>query len=348
MSSKQLLPSTKRKCDAKEEEEKEKGLREFGNCAGQLQHDSRKAEPSSAKEKEDVCPVAATVISIVPNVKITKATLGTARSQDLSDSNEFDGVLNGYPALAHHFHAKRERIAAMQRKALQQVGELKEKGSVSTEEEELFIKTARERFSSSERQLHVLYICKAYRVTELARRKMKTQKPTDEISVEQLIQNTRNTRDIAPASVETAPPSTSNSHENIPRAGNFRSVNVDVLREWLLAHLMHPYPTQEQKMLLAAQANLSFEQVTTWFSNIRCRVWAKLIRDMPNSNPASIQKAIHDMRRYLYGERTAPQTAVPLSSSTESLAKSATSQSMRTLPQLLLPSKSPTFKELDG
>lgn len=44
------------------------------------------------------------------------------------------------------------------------------------------------------------------------------------------------------------------------------------MRAWLFAHIVHPYPSEEEKKLIAEQTNLSLLQVNNWFINARRRI----------------------------------------------------------------------------
>ncbi|XP_050425758.1 homeobox protein PKNOX2-like [Adelges cooleyi] len=45
-----------------------------------------------------------------------------------------------------------------------------------------------------------------------------------------------------------------------------------VMRSWLFQHLIHPYPTEDEKKIIAAQTNLTLLQVNNWFINARRRI----------------------------------------------------------------------------
>ncbi|KAI5640056.1 homeobox KN domain-containing protein [Phthorimaea operculella] len=47
---------------------------------------------------------------------------------------------------------------------------------------------------------------------------------------------------------------------------------TQVMRAWLFQHLVHPYPTEEEKRTLAAQTRLTLLQVNNWFINARRRI----------------------------------------------------------------------------
>ncbi|BES87220.1 homeobox protein [Nesidiocoris tenuis] len=47
---------------------------------------------------------------------------------------------------------------------------------------------------------------------------------------------------------------------------------TSILRSWLFQHLVHPYPTEDEKRQLAAQTDLTLLQVNNWFINARRRI----------------------------------------------------------------------------
>ncbi|OQR66799.1 homeobox protein PKNOX1-like [Tropilaelaps mercedesae] len=47
---------------------------------------------------------------------------------------------------------------------------------------------------------------------------------------------------------------------------------TELMRAWLFAHIVHPYPSEEEKKLIAEQTNLSLLQVNNWFINARRRI----------------------------------------------------------------------------
>ncbi|RDD46089.1 Homeobox protein PKNOX2 [Trichoplax sp. H2] len=57
-----------------------------------------------------------------------------------------------------------------------------------------------------------------------------------------------------------------------------------VMKTWLFQHLMHPYPTEDEKRAIATQTNLSILQVNNWFINARRRILQPML---DSSNPGS-------------------------------------------------------------
>lgn len=68
-------------------------------------------------------------------------------------------------------------------------------------------------------------------------------------------------------------PSTTRATSGIgSRRVNTRSVKkTRVLKNWFACHLEHPYPSEDEKAMLAKQAGLSRTQVVNWFANNRRR-----------------------------------------------------------------------------
>ncbi|GAV62647.1 Homeobox_KN domain-containing protein/POX domain-containing protein [Cephalotus follicularis] len=56
--------------------------------------------------------------------------------------------------------------------------------------------------------------------------------------------------------------------------------SVAILKAWLFEHFLHPYPTDTDKHMLAAQAGLSRNQVSNWFINARVRVWKPMVEEI--------------------------------------------------------------------
>ncbi|XP_062540700.1 homeobox protein PKNOX2-like isoform X2 [Armigeres subalbatus] len=70
---------------------------------------------------------------------------------------------------------------------------------------------------------------------------------------------------------------------------------TSVMRAWLFQHLVHPYPTEDEKRALAAQTNLTLLQVNNWFINARRRILQPMIDHNSDSSaqsppPADLQQ----------------------------------------------------------
>ncbi|CAO3609174.1 unnamed protein product [Mucor hiemalis] len=59
---------------------------------------------------------------------------------------------------------------------------------------------------------------------------------------------------------------------NKKRRGNLPKSVTAILRQWLVDHSKHPYPTEEEKRLLRIETNLTLNQISNWFINARRRI----------------------------------------------------------------------------
>jgi len=62
-----------------------------------------------------------------------------------------------------------------------------------------------------------------------------------------------------------------NDNKQRKRRGNLPKETTDKLRAWFMAHLSHPYPTEDEKQELMRQTNLQMNQISNWFINARRR-----------------------------------------------------------------------------
>lgn len=66
---------------------------------------------------------------------------------------------------------------------------------------------------------------------------------------------------------------------------------TEILRSWLFSHIVHPYPTEDEKRTLASQTNLTLLQVNNWFINARRRILQPMLdASNPNANVAKSKK----------------------------------------------------------
>lgn len=65
---------------------------------------------------------------------------------------------------------------------------------------------------------------------------------------------------------------------------------VGVLKAWLFEHFLHPYPTDNDKQLLAKQTGLTRNQVSNWFINARVRLWKPMVEEIHNLELLQLQK----------------------------------------------------------
>ncbi|RNA30531.1 Homeobox [Brachionus plicatilis] len=62
---------------------------------------------------------------------------------------------------------------------------------------------------------------------------------------------------------------------------------TNVMKKWLFQHIVHPYPTEEEKRQIAMKTNLTLIQVNNWFINARRRILQPMLEA---SNPDLTKK----------------------------------------------------------
>ena len=64
---------------------------------------------------------------------------------------------------------------------------------------------------------------------------------------------------------------------------NYSKPVVDVLNEWFEQHLEHPYPTEQQRVVLWENTGLTRKQLRVWLINSRKRKMGKIIHGKQNA-----------------------------------------------------------------
>ncbi|XP_052027508.1 homeobox protein TGIF2LX [Apodemus sylvaticus] len=60
------------------------------------------------------------------------------------------------------------------------------------------------------------------------------------------------------------------------------SESVKILRDWLYKHQLNAYPTEGDKQMLSKKTNLSYLQISNWFTNARRRLLPELLHNPDN------------------------------------------------------------------
>lgn len=85
-------------------------------------------------------------------------------------------------------------------------------------------------------------------------------------------------RPEAPPVIREAPVHDPNSEDYWKAVGRQYENNPrQVLQEWMLQHFDKPYPSGEDKKLLADITGMSHVQVSNWFINCRVRTWRPMV-----------------------------------------------------------------------
>ncbi|CAM1502898.1 Fc.00g076740.m01.CDS01 [Cosmosporella sp. VM-42] len=78
---------------------------------------------------------------------------------------------------------------------------------------------------------------------------------------------------------DLGPPGLSGDNKQRKRRGNLPKETTDKLRAWFVAHLQHPYPTEDEKQELMRQTGLQMNQISNWFINARRRQLPTMINN---------------------------------------------------------------------
>ena len=71
-------------------------------------------------------------------------------------------------------------------------------------------------------------------------------------------------------------------------AARFPQAAVRILKSWIVQHIDHPYPTDEEKELLKQETGLSLGQISNWMANTRRRQKARPKRSAsPSIRPST-------------------------------------------------------------
>ncbi|KAF4463244.1 PTH12 [Fusarium albosuccineum] len=87
------------------------------------------------------------------------------------------------------------------------------------------------------------------------------------------------------------------------RRGNLPKETTDKLRAWFVAHLSHPYPTEDEKQELMRQTGLQMNQISNWFINARRRQLPTMINNARAESDAMTGARGGDMKILATTER---------------------------------------------
>jgi len=78
--------------------------------------------------------------------------------------------------------------------------------------------------------------------------------------------------DISNQSTDVSTPLTPGTPVTRPKIGSrFSRETIQTLKQWLTAHDQHPYPTEDEMIMLQQRTSLNKAQLTNWFGNARRR-----------------------------------------------------------------------------
>ncbi|KAI7899623.1 uncharacterized protein BX663DRAFT_545534 [Cokeromyces recurvatus] len=115
------------------------------------------------------------------------------------------------------------------------------------------------------------------------------------------------TTTTAAAATTTTTTVVTTSHHGRKRRGNLPKNVTAILKQWLIEHSRHPYPTEEEKRGLRLKTNLTLNQISNWFINARRRI-LPLILSSPyqqeENNPHSLRKKSRRKRGWITNHAT--------------------------------------------
>lgn len=95
----------------------------------------------------------------------------------------------------------------------------------------------------------------------------------------------------------------SNNGNSRKRRGNLPKNVTAILKQWLIDHCRHPYPTEEEKRVLRLKTDLTLNQISNWFINARRRILPLILaapiyrQQQPDDNNVSPASYKQKMRR---------------------------------------------------
>ncbi|KAI9248986.1 Homeodomain-like protein [Helicostylum pulchrum] len=139
---------------------------------------------------------------------------------------------------------------------------------------------------------HDATACSDNQVIQLKKQKVNAMLKSNGQFWSNVIQSTRNSAFSSPP--QTPPPtlftscnssvaSSCDEPRQKKRRGNLPKSVTAILKQWLIDHCRHPYPTEEEKRSLRLKTNLTLNQISNWFINARRRI-LPLILSSPNNS----------------------------------------------------------------
>jgi hypothetical protein len=71
--------------------------------------------------------------------------------------------------------------------------------------------------------------------------------------------------------IEDDPPGEKGAKKSAGTVARFPRPAIKILKDWMIAHIDHPYPTDDEKETLKAQTGLTTVQISNWMANTRRR-----------------------------------------------------------------------------
>ncbi|OZJ02850.1 hypothetical protein BZG36_03230 [Bifiguratus adelaidae] len=88
------------------------------------------------------------------------------------------------------------------------------------------------------------------------------------------------------------------------RRGNLPKNTTMILKDWLVKHKKHPYPSEEEKLALSQQTNLTMNQISNWFINARRRILQPMLDSDKHSDAGTSRPSYIDIAPAPYPSHT--------------------------------------------
>ncbi|KAI7879797.1 hypothetical protein K492DRAFT_207970 [Lichtheimia hyalospora FSU 10163] len=102
------------------------------------------------------------------------------------------------------------------------------------------------------------------------------------------------------------------------RRGNLPKSVTAILKQWLIDHCQHPYPTEDEKMALRNRTGLTLNQISNWFINARRRILPLILvrlQPPPSSSTSSSSSSSAAHHHHHHHPSTSSYSSSPINSS---------------------------------
>lgn len=140
--------------------------------------------------------------------------------------------------------------------------------------------------------------------------------PLSQIGCNELLDNTHEDDDDVLANLEFEDDDSNSKNNKKSKRGILPKHATNIMKQWLFQHIVHPYPTEDEKKQIASQTNLTLIQVNNWFINARRRILQPML-EASNPDMAKKKKTSNISSKPYQNNRYWPQNIVNIALKTE-------------------------------